>query len=291
MPLKKYVEIEWKEVRLKPFKDWGETRFFLNIASDYPTIYVPKNINEKLISNLEQEQLADNSWVIRPKRYIDRIIFSGYVETLLQVAINVLESDDQSIANFFANSSEKIADLSKSTSGVLGKFFPFLGISNLVFSGIASLLRDRDDFLGSFVYQLRRDTHFPIGQSIVGSIYKGSECVGEVDLNIYIQPEEAESALFYYDVEIFPFSADEIAVYYSGCLSNSEQLYMIWTLDNWKSNPLNKMKKMGRYWVYVIKIPSHVESEAQLEIAFTDDNENWDNNEGSNWIFRNFRWF
>ena len=65
---------------------------------------------------------------------------------------------------------------------------------------------------------------------------------------------------------------------------------MIWTLDNWKSNPLVKMKHMEKYWVAVIEIPENMEVGTQLELAFTDDEQNWDNKDGNNWVFHNFRW-
>jgi len=275
---------------LNPFKDWGKTKFYLNIASDYPTTYVSKNINEKLISDLEQSQIESKQWIIHPRNPFDKIIFSGYVENLLQVAITVLESDSDSFANIFSEGASKIAEILKSGGTIPGKVFPFLGIATLVFSGIASLIKDQDDFIGSVIYQLRRDTTFPICKPLVCHLKKGSDIIGEVDLAIYIKPDQSESASFYHDVEIFPLSSDEIGVYYSGDITESKQIYMIWTLDNWKSNPLVKMKRMGKYWVGIIEIPPSMMIEHQLELAFTDDDGDWDNKDGNNWIFQNFRW-
>ena len=290
MPLKKYIEIEWKEVRLKAFDDYGESNFFLNIATDYPTAYLPKNINEKLIADLRQQKQEDGSWIIHPKKESDRVLFSGYVENLLQVAVSVLESDEKSLLNIFSENAGNIAEFLKSGACLPGKFFPFFGIASLVFSGIASLIKDRNDFVGTFIYQLRRDTLLPIGRPLVGKILCGDDCVGEVDILIYIQPEETTLNLYYRDVAIFPFSKNEIAVYYSGDLTPGKQIYMIWTLDNWKSNPpLVKMKQTGKFWVAIIKIPD-IEIGTQLELAFTDDKENWDNKDGNNWVFDHFRW-
>lgn len=289
MPFKKYVEIEWEEIRLKPFKDWGKTQFYLNVATNHPTPYAPQG-TEKLITQVDHKQTEDKTWIITPQNYPDRILFSGYVENLLQVAITVFESDKDSLSNFFSTGAEKLGQIGKIVDKIPGNLFPFLGISTLVFSGIAGLFKDMDDFLGIFVYQLRRDTLIPIGRPMKGEFQKGHEYTGEVDFGIYIKPEDAEYTVFYRDVEIFPFSSEEIAVYYSGDLSSSRQLYLIWTLDNWKSNPLVKMKKWGRYWMALLDIPKTMEVGSQLEIAFTDDEEHWDNKDGSNWTFQHFRW-
>ncbi len=290
MSIKKYVEIEWQEIRLNPFKDWGETKFYLNIASDYPTAYVAKNINEKLISDIEQSQIENGKWIIKPRNTFDKILFSGYVENLLQVAITVLESDAESFANIFSDGSAKIAEILKSGGAIPGKIFPFLGIASLVFTGIASVIKDQDDLVGSVIYQLRRDTSFPIGKPLTCNLKRGNEIVGEVDIAIYIKPEQSETVSFYHDVEIFPLSSNEIGVYYSGELTESKQLYMIWTLNNWKFNPLVKMKRMGKYWIAIIEIPSTIQIGNQLELAFTDDEKNWDNKDGNNWVFQHFRW-
>lgn len=291
MSSKKYVEIEWQEIRLKPFKDWGATKFYLNVSTDYPTAFVPQNLSEKLISNVVQEQRDDKSWVLKPKHLADRILFSGYVENLLQVAVTAWESDKDSIFNSFASSSEKMDDVFKTLStGVAGKLFPLLGIASLVFSGVSYLFKDMDDFVGSYIYQLRRDTVIPLGRTMVCKLQKGDDCAGEVDLGIYIKPGEADSNLAYHDVEIFPFSYHEIAVYYSGELTGSKQVYMIWTLDNWNSNPLIKMKKWDKYWMAIIETPKEAEKPEALEIAFTNDEQRWDNNDGNNWVFKNFRW-
>ena len=286
MSFRKYVEIEWQEIRLEPFKDWGETNLYLNVADNYPAQYSQNKVSEKLISDLEQKQLEDQTWVVKPKNYSDRILYSGYVENLLQVAVSVLESDKNSILNKFSSAAGKLSDITK----IPGKLFPYFGISSLVFSGIASLIKDVDDFLGSFVYQVRRDTIIPIGRPMIGEIRKADKKIGEIDLGVYIKPEGPENAFFYRDVEIFPYSANEIAVYYSGDLTNSEQVYIIWTLDSWRSNPLLKMKKWGGYWMALIEIPSYMEVGSQLEIAFTDDDQHWDNKDGNNWVFEYYRW-
>lgn len=198
MSIKKYVEIEWQEIRLNPFKDCGETKFYLNIASDYPTTYVAKNINEKLISDLDQSTMENGHWIIRPKNGFDKILFSGYVENLLQVAVTVLESDKESFINIFSDSAEKVAEVLKSGGSIPGKIFPFLGIATLVFSGIASLIKDQDDLIGSVIYQLRRDMSFPIGKPLTCDIKKGSQIVGEVDIAVYIKPEQSETASFFH---------------------------------------------------------------------------------------------
>lgn len=291
MSVKKYVEIEWQEIRLAPFHDCGETKFYLNIATDYPTIYVAKNVNEKMISDVDQKCIEGGRWILRPRHSFDRILFSGYVENLLQVAITVLESDENSFINYFSDGSARIAEILKAGGALPVKVFPFLGVGSLLFAGLSSLLRDRNDLIGSCIYQLRRDCTFPMGQPLVCSLQKGGAVVGEVDLGIYIKPEYSESlSLFYRDVEVFPFSGNEIAVYYSGDLVESRQVYMLWTLDNWKSNPLVKMKHVGAYWVAILEIPSTMEVGKQLELAFTDGDKNWDSKDGNNWVFQNFRW-
>ncbi len=290
MAFKKYVEVEWREIRLKPFKDWGETKFYLNIASEYPSTYVPKNTNEKLIAELNQEQLPDHSWRIWPKSHSDRILFSGYLEHLLQLGVTVLESDENSLANTFSQGADKIADLLKAGASLPGKMFPFLGLSSLLFSGIASFIKDRDDLLGSYVEQFRRGSTFPIGLPTIGMIKRGTQVIGEIELSVYIKPEESDSQIFYHDVEIFPFSNREIGVYYSGDICNAKQIYMIWTVNNWKSNPLTKMKKIGKHWVAVLDIPPEMEIGTQLEVAFTDEAQHWDNKDGNNWIFTHFYW-
>jgi hypothetical protein len=290
MPFKKYVEIEWREVRLKPFKDWGETKIYLNVGADYPTVYVPQNISEKMVCNVEQKQLEDKSWVIKPKNYVDRILFSGYVENMLQVAVTAMENDKNSPINHITDSTTKLADIIKgATGGITGKLFPFLGLATLLFSGIATLFKDADDFLGSCIYQLRRDSIIPLGRPLVCQLQKGDVVTGEVDIGIYIKPEDADCSLAYHDVEIFPFSAGEVAVYYSGELAGCRQVYMIWTLDNWSSNPLIKMKKWDKYWMALIELPkNHVPD--SLELAFTNDDQRWDNHDGNNWVFKHFRW-
>lgn len=290
MPFKKYVEMEWKEIRIKPFQDWGLTKIYLNVATNYATAHVPQNNTERLIANIVQQQLPDKTWVIRPKLYPDRILFSGYVENLLQVAITAFESDKESLANVVSLGAEKLSEIGSIVGKIPGSLFPLLGISGLIFSGIASIIKDMDDFMGTFIYQLRRDSIIPIGRPLVGEMLKGDHCTGEVDFAIYIKPEDAEYTVFYRDVEIFPFSSNEITVYYSGDLTNSKQLYMIWTLNNWKSNPLVKMKKWGRYWMALIEIPENMEVGPQLELAFTDDEQHWDNKDGNNWVFQHFRW-
>lgn len=289
MSFKKYVEVEWKEVRLKPFKDWGETKFYLNIASEYPTT-TSKNTDEKLISDLTQEQLPDKSWRINPKSSSDRILFSGYVEHLLQLGVTVLESDEDSPVNIFSHGSEKIGEILKSGAGLSGKIFPFLGLSSLLFSGIAALIKDRDDLLGSCVEQFRRGSTFPIGRNNIAAIKRGTQVIGEIEFAIYIKPEESETLNFYHDVEIFPFSAREIGVYYSGELANAKQLYMIWTVDKWKSNPLTKMRHIGKHWVAVLEIPPEIEISNVLELAFTDESQRWDSKDSNNWVFTHFYW-
>ena len=293
---KKYVEIEWREIRIKPFKDWGDKKFFLNIAANYPTYnniegaYYSQNCpKERLITSIILEQLESESWVISPKNENDQILFSGYVENLLQIAVTVLESDEESLINSFAENAEKLAEIFRG-GGIPSKFFPFLGISSFVFSGIASFIKDRDDFIGSFLYQLRRSTTFPINRPLTSNLMCGNEKVGEIDIIIYVKPVEIDDSLFYKDVEIFPFAANEIGVYYSGELIDSEELYMLWTLDNWKTNPLVKMKYMGGYWLGLIEIPEGRNVEDYLELAFTNGEKNWDNKDGSNWIFKNFTW-
>lgn len=289
MSFKKYIEVEWREIRLKPFKDWGETKFYLNVASEYPNS-LSKNNDEKLISDLSQELLPDQSWRVRPKSFSDRVLFSGYVEHLLQLGVTVLESDEDSPLNVFSHGSEKLGEILKSGAGLSGKIFPFLGLSSLLFSGIASLIKDRDDLLGSWVEQFRRGSTFPIGHNNIASIKRGTQVIGEIEFSVYIKPEENELLNFYYDVEIFPFSEREIGVYYSGELIQSKQLYMIWTVNNWKSNPLTKMKRIGKYWVAILEIPSEIEIGGQLEVAFTDESQHWDNKDGNNWVFTHFYW-
>lgn len=291
MPIKKYIEIEWKEIRLKPFKDWGTTKFYLNASTNAPTSFVPQNIMERLISDVHQRQLEDKSWVLTPKQSSDQILFSGYADNLLQVALTVMESDQDAFINSFSTSSEKLAEVFKTaSSGIAAKLFPFFGISSLIFSGIAALFKDSDDFLGSYIYQLRGDTIISIGRPVVGKFFKGDQCTGEVDLGIYIKPEGAEGISFYRDVEIFPFSANEIAVYYSGELSNSKQVFTLWTLNTWKSHRLSKMKKWDRFWTTLLEIPEDTKEITHLEVAFTDDEQHWDNHDGNNWVFQNFRW-
>lgn len=290
MAFKKYVEIEWKEIRLKPFKDWGETKFYLNVATEYPSTFIPKNTDEKLISDLEQIKLTNESWVVRPKTHADTVLFSGYVEHLLQIGLTILESDEESPINIISHSSEKLAEILKSGAGLTGKIFPFLGLSSLLFSGIASLIKDRDDLLGIYIEQFRRGITLPIGKPFVGIIKRGNQVIGEVDLRIYIKPEETDNLVFYHDVEIFPFSNHEIGVYYSGDLVSSKQLYMIWTVNNWKSNPLTKMKRLGKHWVAVLDVSPEMEMGNQLEVAFTDESQHWDNKDGNNWVFTHFYW-
>ncbi len=290
MAFKKYVEVEWKEIRLQSFRDWGDTEIYLNVASGYPSTFIPKNTDEKLITDLNQKQQEDQSWILSPKSHTDSILFSGYVEHLLQIGITVLENDENSPTNLFSHGAEKVAEIIKSSGGIPDKIFPFFGLSSLLFSGLASLIKDRNDLLGIYVEQFRRGSIFPIGKPLVGNIKRGTEIIGEIDIGISVCPEENDSLLFYHDVEIFPFSNHEIGVYYSGDLINSKQLYMIWTVNNWKSNPLTKMKRLGKYWVTVLDIPPEMEMGNQLEVAFTDENQRWDNKDGNNWVFTHFYW-
>lgn len=291
MPIKKYVEIEWTEVRLKPFQDKGTTQIYMNVSANYPTPYVPQNISERLISGVLQDQKEDGNWVIKPRNYPDRMLFSGYVEDLLEIGISVLESDKNSMANRISQGIGKLSEASEPVGKAFSTLFPFVGISKFVFSGIANLMQDRDDFLGMFLYQLRRETVIPIGRPVVGKLQKGSECVGEVELVVYIQPDETSSSVFYRDVEVFPFSPHEIGVYYSGKLIDKQTMYVLYSMNEWKTKDHAQMKKRGNYWMALLQIPESMRGGTCLEIAFVDEHDReWDSKDGSNWCFDYFRW-
>lgn len=119
------------------------------------------------------------------------------------------------------------------------------------------------------------------------NIFNNNKNIGQIEVEIYIQPFFSRRGFFHYPVIVFPISQKEIAIYYNGDLSKSKQVYCIATTDDWNSNTLKKMNKWGSIWISTIKKTKLMQ---QLELAFTDNKDTWDNKNGRNWHFSHCKW-
>ncbi|BBM85266.1 hypothetical protein [Candidatus Uabimicrobium amorphum] len=181
---------------------------------------------------------------------MDDILFSNYVGEFLQVTLYFLQVPEGTLVT--ANTSfEKMK--------VLGK-------SILTFS---------------------RSLTLPLFDYKQVYIYKNNLRVGYVNLDIYIRPVIMRRSFFYKPVTLFPFSENEIAVYYNGFLKNSQQVYCMFTTDEWNSHVLKKMLRCGNNWMIMV---DKVHKTEQIELAFTNEKEVWDNQDNRNWLFRETVW-
>ncbi len=269
MPLKKYVEIEWKEIRFT--KTFSQQELILNAAVDYssPTNTSP---SEKILFGLAPPEAN----IFYPKSDLDKILFTGYLEDSLSLGVSLfpLEQGQKSDRKTFFSNPEIN--------------FSFFGFAPIVFSGLLPFI-EQENMLAHTLLCFKHNTEIPLHQPKSYLLYLADKPVGEIYLSFYIRPQ-GEDIFFYNDVAIFPLSEQEIVVYYMGDLSASEQVYILWTLDDWKSNPLIKMKRYQLGWTAVLELPSSVPLSAELILAFTDSKHQWDNKDGNNWLFRNFLW-
>ncbi|WP_372367989.1 hypothetical protein [Candidatus Uabimicrobium sp. HlEnr_7] len=141
--------------------------------------------------------------------------------------------------------------------------------------------------LGATILTFARSSTFPLFNHKQLSIYKNDIKVGYINLDIYIRPILSKKDIFHKPVVLFPFSADEIVIYYSGFLANSKQLYCMSTTNDWDSHILQKMQRIRSGWTTIIQKTNGAE---YIELAFTNEEEVWDNQNDNNWLFRESSW-
>ena len=146
---------------------------------------------------------------------------------------------------------------------------------------------DKTNVIGKSILTFSRSLTFPLFDYKQVFIFKNNIRIGYVDLDIYVRPVVTRRSFFYKPVVLFPFSANEISVHYSGFLKNSKQVYCMFTTDEWNTHALKKMLRCGNNWTVMIDKIRQIE---QIELAFTNEKEIWDNQNNHNWLFRETVW-